>query len=67
MKGKIHTDELMEPIIDKEQGLRTGRQDEPCIFALEVPNYPKPIIFDRCSNQYVPQSERKMRYRAKCN
>ena len=26
MKGKIHTDELMEPVVNKETGLLTGRR-----------------------------------------
>lgn len=43
MKGKIHTDELMEAIIDKEKGLRTGRRVSH-VFVLDVPSYPKPLF-----------------------
>lgn len=43
MKGKIHTDELMEAVIDKEKGLRTGRRVSH-VFVLDVPSYPKPLF-----------------------
>jgi phosphate acetyltransferase/phosphate butyryltransferase len=43
MKGKLHTDELMEAVIDKEKGLRTGRRMSH-VFVLDVPNYPKPLF-----------------------
>lgn len=43
MKGKLHTDELMEAVIDKEKGLRTGRRMTH-VFVLNVPSYPKPLF-----------------------
>ena len=43
MKGKLHTDELMEAVIDKEKGLRTGRRMSH-VFVLDVPSYPKPLF-----------------------
>jgi phosphate acetyltransferase len=43
MKGKLHTDELMEAVLDKEKGLRTGRRMSH-IFVLDVPSYPKPLF-----------------------
>lgn len=43
MKGKLHTDELMRPIVAKENGLRTGRRMSH-VFSLEVPSYSKPIF-----------------------
>ncbi len=43
MKGKIHTDELMEAAVDKEHGLRTGRRMSH-VFVLDVPSYPKPLF-----------------------
>lgn len=42
MKGKLHTDELMEAVVEKESGLRTGRRMSH-VFILDVPNYPKPL------------------------
>jgi phosphate acetyltransferase len=43
MKGKLHTDELMEFVVDKEKGLRTGRRMSH-VFVLDVPSYPKPLF-----------------------
>ena len=43
MKGKIHTDELMEAVVAKEGGLRTGRRISH-VFVLDVPSYPKPLF-----------------------
>lgn len=43
MKGKLHTDELMEAVVSKENGLRTGRRMSH-IFVLDVPSYPKPLF-----------------------
>ena len=43
MKGTIHTDELMEAIIDKTSGLRTERRMSH-VYVLDVPTYPKPLL-----------------------
>jgi len=43
MKGKIHTDELMIAALDRAKGLRTERRMSH-VFAMEVPNYPKPLF-----------------------
>ncbi|BFM09336.1 bifunctional enoyl-CoA hydratase/phosphate acetyltransferase [Halioxenophilus aromaticivorans] len=43
MKGKLHTDELMAAVVDKQHGLRTGRRMSH-IFALDVPSYHKPLF-----------------------
>jgi phosphotransacetylase len=43
MKGKLHTDELMEAVLDKDKGLRTGRRMSH-VFVLDVPSYPKPLF-----------------------
>ena len=43
MKGKIHTDELLKPVVNKENGLRTERRMSH-IFALDVPHYPKLLL-----------------------
>ncbi len=43
MKGKLHTDELMEMVVDKQNGLRTGRRISH-ILAIDAPNYPKPLF-----------------------
>jgi phosphate acetyltransferase len=43
MKGKLSTEELMEAVVDKEKGLRTGRRMSH-VFVLDVPSYPKPLF-----------------------
>lgn len=43
MKGKLHTDELMQAVVDKESGLRTGRRISH-VFILDVPRYAKPLF-----------------------
>ena len=43
MKGKIHTGELIEAVIDKVNGIRTDRRMSH-IFAMDVPYYPKPLF-----------------------
>jgi phosphate acetyltransferase len=58
MKGKIHTDELMKPVLDKEKGLRTGRRMSH-VFALEVPNYPKPLFLTDAAINLFPHLKEK--------
>lgn len=58
MKGKLHTDELMKPIIDKENGLRTGRRMSH-VFALEVPNYHKPLFLTDAALNLFPHLKEK--------
>lgn len=43
MKGKIHTQEFMHPMLDKLTGLRTGRRMSH-IVALDAPSYHKPLF-----------------------
>lgn len=43
MKGSLATDELMAAVAAAETGLRTERQLSH-VFALDVPNYPRPIF-----------------------
>ena len=43
MKGKLHTDELMQAIINKKTGLRTSRRMSH-VLLLDVPSYPKPLF-----------------------
>lgn len=53
MKGKLHTDELMIPIVHKDSGLRTGRRMSH-VFCLDVPNYPKPIFLTDAAVNLFP-------------
>lgn len=43
MKGKLHTDELMNAVLHKDKGLRTGRRMSH-VLTMEVPTYHKPLF-----------------------
>jgi phosphate acetyltransferase/phosphate butyryltransferase len=52
MKGALHTDELMRPVVDATLGLRTARRISH-VFAIDAPNYPRPLfITDAAVNIY---------------
>ncbi|KTD35060.1 phosphate acetyl/butaryl transferase [Legionella nautarum] len=58
MKGKIHTDELMGPIIAKETGLLTGRRMSH-VFYVETPNYSKPLFISDAALNIQPNLQEK--------
>lgn len=43
MKGKLSTEELMQQVVDRQKGLRTGRRMSH-VFVVNVPRYPKPLF-----------------------
>lgn len=43
MKGKLSTEELMQEVVEKVHGLRTGRRMSH-VFVVNVPRYPKPLF-----------------------
>ncbi|WP_095533068.1 bifunctional enoyl-CoA hydratase/phosphate acetyltransferase [Planktotalea arctica] len=52
MKGALHTDELMEAVVDTTLGLRTERRMSH-VYVLDVPTYPKPLLItDTAINIY---------------
>ena len=52
MKGALHTDELMEAVVDTTLGLRTERRMSH-VYVLDVPTYPKPLLItDAAINIY---------------
>ncbi len=52
MKGSLHTDELMEAVVDPALGLRTERRMSH-VYVLDVPTYPKPLLItDAAINIY---------------
>lgn len=53
MKGKIHTDELLKPVVAKDTGLRTERRISH-VFALDVPNYSKPLLISDAAINIFP-------------
>lgn len=54
MKGKLHTDELMNAIVDKKKGLRTERRMSH-VFAMDVPHYPKPLMITDAAINIYPE------------
>ena len=53
MKGKIHTDELLNPVVNRDTGLRTERRMSH-VFVLDVPNYPKPLLISDAAINIFP-------------
>lgn len=53
MKGKLHTDELMSAVVNRQTGIRTGRRMSH-VFALEVPNYSKPLFLTDAALNLFP-------------
>lgn len=53
MKGALHTDELMEAVVDRAGGLRTERRMSH-VFALDVPSYPKPLFITDAAINIAP-------------
>jgi len=52
MKGSLHTDELMEAVVDATLGLRTERRMSH-VYVLDVPTYPRPLLItDAAINIY---------------
>jgi phosphate butyryltransferase len=43
MKGDLHTDEMMHPVVVSETGLRTARQISH-VYLLDVPDYPRSLL-----------------------
>lgn len=59
MKGKLHTDEIMEAVVDREFGLKTERRISH-VFVLDVPHYPKPLfITDAAINIYPDLNDKR--------
>ncbi len=58
MKGKIHTDELMGPVVKQETGLLTGRRISH-VFYIEAPNYFKPLFLTDAAINIQPNLQEK--------
>ncbi|HUW36315.1 MAG TPA: bifunctional enoyl-CoA hydratase/phosphate acetyltransferase [Rhodocyclaceae bacterium] len=59
MKGSLHTDELMEAVVDKETGLRTHRRISH-VFVMDVPTYPRPLLITDAAVNVEPTLEDKV-------
>ncbi|WP_240006628.1 bifunctional enoyl-CoA hydratase/phosphate acetyltransferase [Pseudaquidulcibacter saccharophilus] len=58
MKGALHTDELMSAVMSSTEGLRTARRITH-VFALDVPNYHKPLFITDAAINIYPTLEDK--------
>jgi phosphotransacetylase len=58
MKGSLHTDELLGPVVARETGLRTGRRISHA-FIMDVPTYHKPLIVTDGAINIAPALEDK--------
>jgi phosphate acetyltransferase len=58
MKGKIHTDELLESVVNKETGLLTGRRMSH-VFYIEAPHYFKSLFLSDAAINIAPNLQEK--------
>ncbi len=58
MKGALHTDELMHPVVAKEGGLRTARQMSH-VFVIDEPSYPRLLLLTDAAINIEPDLEAK--------
>lgn len=59
MKGKIHTDELMLAVMDKQKGLRTGRRMSH-VAMLDIPKFPRPLYVTDAAINIQPNLAQKV-------
>lgn len=53
MKGHLHTDDLLKPMLDKDLGLRIGRRFTH-IFVMDVPGQPEPVMVTDAAINIAP-------------
>lgn len=53
MKGHLHTDDLLRPMVDKERGLRIGRRLTH-VFVMDVPGHPEPVMVTDAAINIAP-------------
>ncbi len=58
MKGSLHTDEFMHPIVHSTDGLRTGRRLSH-VFLLDVPGQDRPLLITDGAINIAPDLEEK--------
>ncbi|MDO5657903.1 MAG: bifunctional enoyl-CoA hydratase/phosphate acetyltransferase [Paracoccus sp. (in: a-proteobacteria)] len=59
MKGHLHTDDLLRPMLDKATGLRRGRRFTH-VFVMDVPGRPEPVIVTDAAINIAPDLATKM-------
>lgn len=53
MKGHLHTDDLLRPMLDKALGLRAGRRFTH-VFVMDVPGQPEPLLVTDAAINIAP-------------
>lgn len=53
MKGALHTDELLDAVVEGRSGLRTDRRMSH-VFVLDVPSYPRPLLVSDAALNIAP-------------
>lgn len=53
MKGSLHSDELLCAVVNRDNGLRTGRRISH-VFVLDVPRYAKPLMITDAAINVAP-------------
>jgi phosphate butyryltransferase len=53
MKGHLHTDDLLRPILDRDRGLRAGRRLTH-VFVMDVPGVPHPLLVTDAAINIAP-------------
>ncbi|MDV7269408.1 bifunctional enoyl-CoA hydratase/phosphate acetyltransferase [Thioclava sp. A2] len=59
MKGHLHTDDLLKPMLDKQTGLRVGRRFTH-VFVMDVPGVAHPMIVTDAAINIAPDLETKV-------
>jgi phosphotransacetylase len=59
MKGSLHTDELLDAVVARDSGLRTGRRHSH-FFIMDVPTYHKVLIVTDAAINIAPSLEDKV-------
>lgn len=53
MKGHLHTDDLLKPMVDRDKGLRIGRRFTH-VFVMDVPGQPHPVMVTDAAINIAP-------------
>lgn len=59
MKGHMHTDDLLKPMLDKAGGLRVGRRFTH-VFVMDVPGQPEPVMVTDAAINIAPDLQTKI-------
>lgn len=59
MKGHLHTDDLLRPMLDKTAGLRVGRRFTH-VFVMDVPGMPHPLMVTDAAINIAPDLKTKV-------